>query len=54
MTQSQEIWRKTLALAIAGESGFWVANFTISRTPIAAEYRAALSISYLPMLLEWI
>ena len=32
--------------------GFWVVNFVISLTPIAAEYRAALSISYLPMLLE--
>jgi hypothetical protein len=39
-------------LAIAGGLGFWVANFAISLTPIAAEYRAALSISYLPMLLE--
>ena len=27
-------------------------NFAISRTPIAAEYRAALSISYFPVLLE--
>jgi hypothetical protein len=52
MIRSKEIWRKTLILAIAGGSGFWVANFAISRTPIAAEYRAALSISYLPMLLE--
>ena len=38
-------------LAVAGGLGFWVANFAISLTPIAAEYRAALSISYLPMLL---
>ena len=52
MTRSKEIWRKALVLAIAGGLGFWVANFAISRTPIAAEYRAALSISYLPMLLE--
>jgi hypothetical protein len=52
MIRLKEIWRKTLILAIAGGSGFWVANFAISRTPIAAEYRAALSISYLPMLLE--
>ena len=52
MTQSKEIWRKTLILAIAGGAAFWVANFAISLTPIAAEYRAALSISYLPMLLE--
>ena len=52
MTQSKEIWRKALVLAIAGGFGFWVTNFAISRTPIAAEYRAALSISYYPMLLE--
>jgi hypothetical protein len=52
MTRSKEFWRKALTLAIAGGLGFWVANFAISRTPIAAEYRAALSISYLPMLLE--
>lgn len=39
-------------LAVAGGLGFWVANFAISLTPIAAEYRAALSIAYLPMLLE--
>ena len=39
-------------LAVAGCLAFWVANFAISLTPIAAEYRAALSISYLPMLLE--
>jgi hypothetical protein len=37
---------------MAGGLGFWIANFAISLTPIAAEYRAALSISYLPMLLE--
>lgn len=52
MNQSQGIWRRTLLLAIGGGLGFWVANFAISLTPIAAEYRAALSISYLPMLLE--
>ncbi len=52
MTQSKEIWRRVLLLAVAGGSAFWVANLAISLTPIAAEYRAALSISYLPMLLE--
>jgi hypothetical protein len=52
MIQSKEIWRKAPILAIAGGLSFWVANFAISRTPIAAEYRAALSISYFPMLLE--
>jgi uncharacterized protein YacL len=52
MIQSKGIWRKALILAIAGGLAFWVANFAISRTPIAAEYRAALSISYYPMVLE--
>jgi hypothetical protein len=52
MTHLTEIWRKVLILTMAGGSGFWLANFAISRTTIAAEYRAALSISYLPMLLE--
>jgi D-alanyl-lipoteichoic acid acyltransferase DltB (MBOAT superfamily) len=41
-----------LKLALAGGLAFWVANFAISRTAIAAEYRAALSIAYLPMLVE--
>ena len=52
MTQSRGVWRKAFVLAGAGGLGFWAANFLISLTPIAAEYRAALSISYLPMLLE--
>jgi hypothetical protein len=52
MSRLKEIWRKALVMAIGGGAAFWVANFAISRTPIAAEYRAALSISYLPMLLE--
>jgi hypothetical protein len=52
MTHSYEIWRKTFILAAAGGFAFWVTNFAISRTPIAAEFRAALSISYLPMLVE--
>ena len=44
--------KEMTTLAVAGGLGFWVANFAISLTPIAAEYRAALSISYFPMLLE--
>jgi hypothetical protein len=52
MNGSKGIWRKVLVLAVAGGLAFWLANFAISRTPIAAEYRAALSISYFPMLLE--
>jgi hypothetical protein len=51
MIQSREIWRKASILAVAGGAAFWVANFAISLTPIAAEYRAALSIPYIPMLL---
>jgi hypothetical protein len=51
MTRSTGIWRRVLVLASAGGLGFWAANFLISLTPIAAEYRAALSIPYLPMLL---
>lgn len=51
-TPSREIWREALLLTIAGGFGFWVANFAISLTPIAAEYRSALSIFYVPMLLE--
>ena len=50
--QPAGIWRKALKSAIAGGAAFWMANLAISLTPIAAEYRAALSISYFPMLLE--
>jgi len=52
MTGSNEFWRKVFVMALTGGLAFWVANFAISRTPLAAEYRAALSISYYPMLLE--
>ena len=52
MSESKVIWRNVFVLAFAGGLAFWLANFAISRTPIAAEYRAAMSISYYPMLLE--
>ncbi len=52
MKRPKEIWRKASIMAVAGGFAFWFANFAISRTSIAAEYRAALSISYYPMLLE--
>ena len=52
MTLSKNFWGRTAILTIAGGAAFWLSNFAISRTPIAAEYRAALSISYYPMLLE--
>lgn len=45
-------WGHLGRLTGAGALGFWVANLAISLTPIAAEYRAALSIPYIPMLIE--
>jgi hypothetical protein len=47
----EQFYKKALELAVAGGVAFWATNFLISLTPIAAEYRAALSISYLPMVL---
>jgi hypothetical protein len=44
--------KRVLVLTLVGGLAFWLANFAISRTGIAAEYRAAMSISYYPMLLE--
>lgn len=52
LTGSIGIRRNVVVLALAGGLAFWLANFAISRTAIAAEYRSALSISYYPMLLE--
>lgn len=51
-THSRGIWAKAFQLGLGGAAGFWLANFAISLTPIAAEYRAALGIAYLPMLGE--
>lgn len=39
-------------LALSGASAFWIVNFLISLTPLAAHYRSALSIDYVPMLVE--
>ncbi|HSW36112.1 MAG TPA: hypothetical protein VLH18_05880 [Candidatus Limnocylindrales bacterium] len=52
MINKKGILKKVLVLALVGGLAFWLANFAISRTGIAAEYRAAMSISYYPMLLE--
>jgi hypothetical protein len=52
MKNSKGIWKKAFILTLVGGLAFWLANFAISRTAIAAEYRAAMSISYYPMLLE--
>ena len=42
-------WRRP---AVAGAVAFWSANLVISLTPIAAAYRSAMSIAYVPMLVE--
>ncbi len=52
MMNKKGILKKVLVLTLAGGLAFWLANFAISRTAIAAEYRTAMSISYFPMLLE--
>ncbi len=54
MKNSNGMWKKAFGLALVGGLAFWLANFAISRTAIAAEYRSAMSISYYPMLLEFL
>lgn len=38
--------------ALAGAAAFWLANLALSATPVAAGYRSAMEIAYVPMLLE--
>lgn len=38
--------------ALAGAAAFWLANLAISLTPVAADFRSALAIPYVPMLVE--
>lgn len=52
MAGQKETMKEALMMEVAGGAAFWLANLAISLTPIASEYRAALSISYFPMLLE--
>lgn len=52
MKKPNGIWKKAFELTLVGGLAFWLANFAISRTAMAAEYRAAMSIAYYPMLLE--
>ena len=49
---SREFSKKLLMLAAAGGAAFWITDFVIAVSPIAAEYKAAFSISYLPMARE--
>jgi NhaP-type Na+/H+ or K+/H+ antiporter len=48
---SHDFYKKLYKLAGAGGAAFWITDFAISVSPIAAEYKAAFSISYLPMAL---
>ena len=48
---SHELYKKLFKLTGAGGAAFWITDLVISMSPIAAEYRAAFSISYLPMAL---
>ena len=52
VSRSRIAWRRVALLTLVGGLGFWFANLAISLTPLAAEYREALSIPYLSMLLE--
>jgi NhaP-type Na+/H+ or K+/H+ antiporter len=45
------IYRHLPALALGGAAAFWATNFVTSLTPMAADYRAVLSIAWLPMVL---
>jgi uncharacterized protein YacL len=48
---SREFSKKLLMLAAAGGAAFWIVDLVISVSPIAAEYKAAFSISSLPVAL---
>jgi CBS-domain-containing membrane protein len=48
---SREFYKKLIKLTGAGCAAFWITDFVISVSPIGAEYRAAFSISSLPLAL---
>ena len=48
---SHEFYKKLIKLTVAGGVAFWIVDFAISLSPIAAEYMAAFSISSLPLAL---
>ncbi len=48
---SHEFSKRLLILAGAGGAAFWIIDFVISLSPIASEYKAAFSISTLPVAL---
>src|SRR4030065_1937048 len=48
---SSEFYKKLFKLTIGGGVVFWAVTFSFSLLPIAAVFRAALSISYVQMIL---
>jgi NhaP-type Na+/H+ or K+/H+ antiporter len=48
---SYGVYKNLYKLTVGGGVAFWATNFATSLLPIAAEYRAAFSISYIPMVL---
>jgi hypothetical protein len=48
---SLEFSKKLLVLAAAGGAAFWITDFIIAVSPITAQYKAAFSISSLPVAL---
>jgi hypothetical protein len=48
---SYEFYKKLFKLTIGGGLAFWAATIAISLTPIRAEFRAALSMSYIQTVL---
>ena len=48
---SHKVSKRLLMLTVAGGSAFWMIDFVISISPIAAQYQAAFSISSLPVAL---
>lgn len=51
MQTSRDFLKKLLTLAAAGGAAFWITDFVIAVSPIAAAYQAAFSISSLPVAL---
>lgn len=49
---SKPLGARWWVLTLSGGAAFWLTNLAISLTPIAADHRSALSIRYVPMLLE--
>ena len=48
---SREFSRQLLALAASGSAAFWITDFLMAVSPIAAAYKAAFSFSSLPLAL---